>query len=220
MTNWSSLLSSKCEDRDSFLSFYSKTKGILRKLDKGCLIASKDKVFLKAYSSMEAEATELQTEVTYFLRDMNATYLETLELTHADFRVQTTGDHLRDTTTRLGPTGIVRRVKPDDNINPKKTDVPPNKNRFFLNNHGKLLPSEYYRQFREWYKVFSTFKSYHPPAQLSWIDNFKFNFDVAQHAVCPRSNQRNEPRHDGASRQNWNSVGGGQNDLRCHIWYQ
>jgi len=111
MTNWSSLLSSKYKDRDSFLSFYSNIKGILHKLNKGDLIAAKDDVFLKACFSMDIEATELQTEVKGFLRDTNATYLETLELIHADIRVQIAGKHLRDTTMRSGSTAIVRRGK-------------------------------------------------------------------------------------------------------------
>jgi len=87
MTNRSLLLLSKCENRDSFLSFYSKTKGIIHKLDKGNSISAKDNIFLKVYFSMEIEATQLKTEVKGFLRDMNATYLETRELIHADFRV-------------------------------------------------------------------------------------------------------------------------------------
>jgi len=63
MTNWSSLLSSKCREHDSFLSFYSKTRGILHKLTKGNSIAAKDDILLKVYLSMAIEATELQTEV-------------------------------------------------------------------------------------------------------------------------------------------------------------
>jgi len=43
--NWISLLSTRCGDRGSFLSFYSKTKGILHKLTKGNLIAAKDDNF-------------------------------------------------------------------------------------------------------------------------------------------------------------------------------
>jgi len=91
MTNWSSLLSSKCEGRDSLLTFYSKTKCILHKLTKGDLISAKDVVFLKAYFLMAVEVTELQMEVKGFLRDTNAMYSETLELIHANFIVQTTG---------------------------------------------------------------------------------------------------------------------------------
>ena len=149
MTNWSSLLLSKCEDHDSFLSFYSKTKDILPRLNKGNLIASKENVFLKAYFSMVIESTELQTELKEFLHDTNTTYLETLELIHADFRVQTTSKHLRDTTMRSGSTSIVKRGNTGDDVNPNKTDAPPNKTGYFPNSHGKLLPSEYYRQFRE-----------------------------------------------------------------------
>jgi len=111
MTNWSSLLSSKCKDRDYFLSFYSKTKSILHKLTKGNLITTKDNVFLKHYFLMAIEATELQTEVKGFLRDTNATYSETLELIHTDFRVRAMGEHLHDTTMRSGSTAIVRRGK-------------------------------------------------------------------------------------------------------------
>jgi len=46
MTNWSSLLSSKCDDHDSFLSLYLKTQGIVTKVTKGNSIAAKDNVFL------------------------------------------------------------------------------------------------------------------------------------------------------------------------------
>ena len=63
MTNWSSLLSTQYEDRDSFLFFYSNTKGILHKITKGNSIPDKDDVFLKAYFSMAIEAKELQMEV-------------------------------------------------------------------------------------------------------------------------------------------------------------
>jgi len=124
MTNWSSLLSSKCEDRDYFLSFHLKTKGILHKLTKGNSIATKCDVFLKAYFSMVIKAKELQTEIKGFLRDTNAPYSETLELTHEDFRVQKMVEHLRDMTTLSGSTAIARRDKMDANINLKKTDAP------------------------------------------------------------------------------------------------
>jgi len=74
MTNWSSPLLSKFEDCDSFLSFYSKKKGIIHKINKENSIAAKDSVFLKAYFSMAIEATELQTEVKGFLHNTNTTY--------------------------------------------------------------------------------------------------------------------------------------------------
>jgi len=150
MTNRSSLLSSKCEYRDSFLSFYPNIKDIFHKLTNGNSIATKDDVFFRAYFLMAIEATELQTEVKGFLRDTNTMYSETLELIHADFRVQTTGEHLSDTTTRSGSTAIVRRVNMNDDVNFKKTDASIKGTGALPNNHGKPFLSEYYRQFREW----------------------------------------------------------------------
>jgi len=86
-----------------------------------------------------------------------------MEPIHAKFRVQTTGEHLRDTTIYSGLTGIVRRGKTDDNVNLKRLT--------------HLL--DYYHQFREWYEVFSTFKSDCNPEHVTWIKNFKLNFKVA-----------------------------------------
>jgi len=63
-------------------------------------ITATNNIFLKAYFSMAIEAKELQTEVKGFLRVTNVTYFETLELIHDNFQGQTTGEHLRDTTTR------------------------------------------------------------------------------------------------------------------------
>jgi len=103
---------------------------------------------------------------------------------------------------RSGSTDIVRRGKTDDNFNLKKTDVPLKTTGSFPNNHGKLLPSEYYQKYMEWYEVFFTFKSDRTPKKLTWIENFKLNFEVTQHDMWPRNKQRNNTRHDGSSRQN------------------
>ena len=113
----------KCEYWYSLLSFYSKTKGILHKLTKGNSIAAKDDGFLKVYFSMAIEAKELQTEVKGFLRYMNTTYSEKLELIHADFISQTTGEHLCDTTIRSGAMTIVQSGKMNGDVLPNKTDV-------------------------------------------------------------------------------------------------
>ena len=104
-----SLLSTKCKDWDSFLSFCSKDKEILHKLTKGNSISAKDDIFLKVYSSIAIEAKELQTEVKGFQRDMNIMYSETIKLIHADFVFQTTGDHLFDSTKQSSAMAIVRR---------------------------------------------------------------------------------------------------------------
>jgi len=141
MMNWSLLLLSKCEDLNSFLSFYSKKKDIMHKVNKGNLIAAKDNAFLEAYFSIAVEATEPHTGVKGFLRDTNTTYSETLELIHASFRVQTAGEHLCDTTTHSESTAIVRMGKTDDDVILKKTNTPLKTTGPFPNNQGNLLPS-------------------------------------------------------------------------------
>ena len=177
--NWSSLLSTKCEDRDSCLSLYSKTKGILHKLTKGNLITATEDVFLKAYFSMTIEAKEFQQEVKGLIRYTSTAYSETLELIHSDFHVQTTGENLHDTSTRSGSTAIVKRDKVDnDDVLPKTNALPMRVNIAFPNNHGKLLHSDYYHQFREWFYVLTKPKEKRTSKELSWIESFKLNFDT------------------------------------------
>ena len=167
---------------------------------------------------MAIEATELQMEVKGFLRDTNAAYLETLELIHAGFRVQTTGEHIRDTMTRSGST--VRRGKTDDDVNPKKTDAPLNR----LDHSPTIVASSYPQSTTN---SSGSGTKYFPASRVTALLKisrgskfFKFSFNVAQHGVWPRKNQRNDTRHDGASRQNWNSGGGGQKDSRDCGWDQ
>jgi len=73
------------------------------------------------------------------------------------------------TTTQSGMTNIVQRGKTDDNILPNKTGLLVKISVPFPNNHGKLLPSEYYHQFREWYAVFLTMKIERNTEQTTWI---------------------------------------------------
>jgi len=89
---------------------------------------------------MVIEVAKLQTVFKVFLQDTNTIYSETLELIHAEFRVQTTREHLLDTMMRSRSTAIARRNKMDDNVNLKKIDVPINTTESFPSNHGKLLP--------------------------------------------------------------------------------
>ena len=60
------------------------------------MVAITDRVFLKAYFTMAIEAKELQHEVKGFLKGSSSTYAEILENIHADYRAQTTGEHMRD----------------------------------------------------------------------------------------------------------------------------
>ena len=63
MAQWQQLFGLKCEDKDSFLHFYSRSKSILHKLKKNKSIAVTDDIFLRAYFAKVIEAPELQTEV-------------------------------------------------------------------------------------------------------------------------------------------------------------
>jgi len=116
---------------------------------------------------MAIEAKELQTEVKGFLRDTNAKYLDTLELIYTYFRVQTTGEHLRDTTIRSDSTSIVQRRKIYDGVLLNKTDAPAKTSVPFPNNHGRLFTSKYYLQFREWYSVLLMMKSERTHEQMA-----------------------------------------------------
>jgi len=164
MMNWNYILLTKYEDRESFLRFYLKTKGILYKITKGNSIAAKDEIFLKAYFLVDIEAKELQTEVKSFLHNTNTMHSETLELVHVDFRVHNTGNNLRNTKTWPGSKVIVRRVKTDDDVLPNKNDALA-RNVPFPNNHGKLLPSKYYHQFRKLYAVSPQWRVKVPPSK-------------------------------------------------------
>ena len=58
----------KCEDRDSFLAFYSQFKMFLFKLEKVNLIAMIGAIFLRVYFAKVIEVPELQTEVKKVLK--------------------------------------------------------------------------------------------------------------------------------------------------------
>ena len=77
--NWQELFKLKCDNRDDFLTFYSKSKGIIHRLKKTNSIAVTDEVFLKAYFSMAIDAPKLQLEVKKFLKEPSSSHGATLE---------------------------------------------------------------------------------------------------------------------------------------------
>lgn len=117
---------------------------------------------------------------------------------------------MRDTTKKSGSTAIQRRDKADDDVVPNKTESLARTNVSSPNNYGRLLPSEYYFQFREWNTVFSTLKNKRNLAQLTWINSFRFKLDIGSLGDWSASNQMHVP----PSIQNWNSERGGGNDNR------
>ena len=77
----------KYEYRDNLLTFYSQSKGTIHRLKRSNSAAVMDEVLLKAYFSMAIDATELQSEVKKFSKDITSSYLPTLEVIHSDSRI-------------------------------------------------------------------------------------------------------------------------------------
>ena len=67
MAHWNQLFNLKCEDKDSFLSFYRTTKGLIHKL-KRKNVAVTNETFLKDFFAKVIEAPELQQEVKKFIK--------------------------------------------------------------------------------------------------------------------------------------------------------
>ena len=116
MTNWISLLSSKCEDRNSFLSFYPKTKVIVHKLIKVFFL------LLKTMSSSRL-ISWWKLKRKNFKRKSRDTYGIRTKCTqrHWNCFTQTLAsnqrrEHLRDTTMNSGLMDIVRKVEMDDSV--------------------------------------------------------------------------------------------------------
>ena len=194
MAHWNELFSLKCNEKDSFLQFYSKAKSILFKLKRDKSVAVGDDIFLRAYFAKVIEAPELQTEVKKLISDKNGTYDSILELIHKDYRAQETGDALRDTPR---DTLALRRAKQDTSPTPvhdkppQPDDRPPKRMRF-PSNENTLLPPHFYVQFKEWWEHMSVPKAERTALDISWMRNFKFDFSR------PRSN-RDGGFHSGSS---------------------
>ena len=92
MFHWQTLFGLKCKNRDNFLAFYSKAKGVIYKLTKGNLVTVTNNVFLEAYYAKVIEAPKLQTDVWGFLKDTSLYYAEVLEYIYTNYRAQEMGE--------------------------------------------------------------------------------------------------------------------------------
>ena len=90
MNLWTKLFALKCDDRDSFMAFYSQVKGITHKLTEHSSVAVQDDTFMRAFLSQTIEAPELQLEVKNFLKEPKVKYLEILEKVYVDYRATET----------------------------------------------------------------------------------------------------------------------------------
>merc|ERR1740124_1525560 len=92
---------------DSFLFFYSSSKGIIHKLKVNKSVAVTDNCF-KSYFAKVIETPELQFEVKKLLKGGPESYTDILDLIRSDFYAQDTGEKIRDSVTTLTTS---RRVK-------------------------------------------------------------------------------------------------------------
>merc|ERR1740124_424761 len=110
MLNWQALFSLKCEDRDPFLSFYSKSKSTLHKLKKSKSIAVTDDVYLKAFFEKSISVNKLQGKSKKLLKGGTETCAEILASIHSNYRALEKGELMRDTTDPSSNSILSRRV--------------------------------------------------------------------------------------------------------------
>ena len=193
MHNWTEFFALKCENKESFLAFYSQAKKLLHKLTVGKSVAVTDDVFLKAFMAKVIEAPELQTEAKQFLMEGSGTYAEILENIYKDFRALETGEQMRDGNTtpdtrlrRAGTTSapIPKKVKFEPSKGPSLARCPPNT--------GNLIPHSYYLQFKEWYDVSRIPEKDRTEENKSFLTGFKWKHTSpkTKAAWVPRNNDR------------------------------
>ena len=56
MNLWTTLFALKCDDRDSFLAFYSQVKSLTHKLTEHSSVAVQDDIFMRAFLSRTIKA--------------------------------------------------------------------------------------------------------------------------------------------------------------------
>ena len=178
MAHWNTLFSLKCEDRDTFLHFYSKAKSMVFKLKRDNSTAIKDDIFLRAYFAKAIEAPELQTNVKKLVTDRAGTYDTILELIHKDFRAQETNDALRDNPSTHHSS---RRSRTEDHSDEKKKRIKTEEGTQmtrpkFPDNENQLLPSTYYTQFKQWYEHMIVPADERTENQKAWLRTFQFDF--------------------------------------------
>jgi len=127
-----------------------RSKRILHKLKEKNSIAATDDNFIKSYFAKVIEIPELQYEVKKLLRGGSESGQGILDLIHADYRAQDTGERIRGQVSTT--TTIVRRSKVGgDSGKPSTNGIDAHKKlRYaFPNNTGNILSSTYYSQFRD-----------------------------------------------------------------------
>ena len=213
MAHWNLLFGLKCEEKDDFLQFYSKSKSILHKLKRDTSVAVTDDVFLRAYFSKVIEAPELQDEVKKLIKDKTGSYESILELIHQDYRAQETGEALRD-HTNSSTVSSRRASKPPPEPEQKSSPSIP---RRFPSNEGNLLVPHYYSQFRAWYTHMSVPRHKRTEEDTKWIQSFVFEFKsprtlAKESSFHPGSNKNGDGHNSGSSSGKSGAYNSGRND--------
>jgi len=102
-----------------------------------------DESFLPAFFTKAIDAPELKDEAKLFLKDFSQSPETILELIHADYRAQETGDQLCDTDVVVKPRSIIRRAGTKQSSNPAKKEWRLPK---FPVNFKNQIPPEYYKR--------------------------------------------------------------------------
>ena len=170
-------------------------------------------MFLKAYFYMVIEAPELQTEVRSFLKDTTKTYMEILEVIHANCRGQTTGEDIRGvlgvptTTSPLSRRTTVNATKSKRESDVEKAWVKVH----FPDNVGRLISTEYYSQVKRCYDVLSKPTTSYTTSVKLFISSFNFNFELPP----PQDQRGGGSAHDGRNSRgvdgNWRNERDSQN---------
>jgi len=171
MENWQALFSLKCEDRNSFLSSYSKSKSTLHKIKKSKYIDVTDDVFLKVFFTKVISVDKLQDDSKKILNGGNETCSEILESIHSNYRAIETGELMRGTNDPSSNSILSRWVLKEDG---KKTNDAAHPMSMFPHNVGGLLLRTYYSQFRDWYSHMVIPEALRSDSSKQWLMNFSF----------------------------------------------
>ena len=144
MAQRSEIFELRYESTDSFLSFYSTTKGLIHKLKTNKSITVTDETFLKSYFAKVTKAPALQQEVKTFIKGGSNMYDEILEFIHLDYRAQEMGEVLRDNVTHPTKPSSLCQGKTDNKGSSNKVTSTPIVPIKFPTNKGSLIATHIY----------------------------------------------------------------------------
>jgi len=196
---WQSFFVLRCDDEDSFLSFYSDAKHLLHKLREEKSTALQDDTFLCAFFAGIINVPELLEITKKFLTVHSKKTEVILDLVHADFRAMHTKEFLEDGVAVKGSVKHLCRAHQtvNDKAIPKKKPASkgPTVIQYcrFPKNIGTLIPNDVYRQVRDWYGASAKADDDKTDEDKAFLKAFKF--EVAKPAFHKRGNPQDRRKH-------------------------